>query len=165
MPRARVGASNDLNRMPMNGGANVRAGRRRDPPRRPDRIRVLDVVAAVAVAVLEVDAQVLDGLAPELAIDERPDLFRDAPGDADVEGQRLGAARGGERVAGVPSPLDRQLGGVPIARHVDRVHRLARAVVARVGGREQPIGRGQSGLDRGEHGRRQGGAHAHSSSS
>ena len=62
MPRARVGASNDLNRMPMNGGAKPRAGRGGDALGGAHGVGVLDVVAAVAVAVFEVDAQVLDRL-------------------------------------------------------------------------------------------------------
>ena len=63
MPRRRVGASKHLKRMPTNGGRDPvghGVGHRTGDP---DRVGVLGLVAAVAVAVLEVQPQVLDRLA------------------------------------------------------------------------------------------------------
>ena len=143
----------------------VGAGRGGDALRRTHGVGVLEVVAAVAVAVLEVDPQVLDRLPCELLLHEGRHGCGDIGCDADVDGERLHAARSGSGLARRPPPLDQQLGGVPVGGHVDGVHRLARAVVARVGVRQQPIGRRETGVDRGEDDGGQGGAHAHSSSS
>ena len=113
----------------------------RDPLGGADRVGVLDVVAANAVAVLEVDAEVLDRLALELLAHARCDGRGDALVEPDRDGQRLEPARrvgGGERGA---APLDRELGREPVGGHVDGVHGLPRSVVAGIRGREQPVGR------------------------
>ncbi len=103
MPRARVAASNDLNRMPMNGGANPA------PTAAATRLAARTAsasstcVAAVAVAVLEVDAQVLDRLALRASRARAARRLGGEPASRPTsDGERLESARvvgGGERGA------------------------------------------------------------------
>ena len=68
-------------RMPMNGGSvPVLRCPRATSCARPAGVAVLLGVGPVAVAVLEVDAEVLDRLALELRADARVDLGRDSAG-------------------------------------------------------------------------------------
>ena len=151
MPRARVAASNDLNRMPMNGGANPAPAAAVTRLAARTASASSTVVAAVAVAVLEVDAQVLDGLALELLAHARRDGRRRCARRGRRRPRAPRAARrvdGGERVA---APHGGQLGREPVGR--------ARRRCARAGAtRRRPgyavassrVGRGEPGVDRGE---------------
>ena len=129
------------------------------------RVGVLDVVADAAVPVLEVDAQILDRFAFELLAYPRCDGGGDIGIDPHPDGERLdapGRVDGGER--GTP-PHGGQLGRVPVGGHVHGVHGLPGSVVAGIRGGEQLVGRGEAGVDRGEVGFGEYGAHPHSSSS
>ena len=88
---------------------------------------------AVAVAVLEVEPQVLDRFAAQLGLDAGRDL------DDEIIGSRRPTAhdllhaavllhRGQRRLP----PLLRQVGDEAVGRHIDGVHRLAAPVVAGV---------------------------------
>ena len=73
MPRLRVGASKHLNRMPVNGAARPVAERVAPAPVAARRTSPSSSSSdRVAVAVLEVDPQVLDRLAAELGAHPRP---------------------------------------------------------------------------------------------
>jgi hypothetical protein len=128
-------------------------------------VGVLDVVAMVAVAVFEVDPQILDRFAFELLEHPRSDGGGDVGIDSHRDGERLdapGPIDGGE--CGTP-PHGGQLWCVSVGGHVHGVHGLARSVVAGIRGGEQLVGRGEAGVDRGEIGFGEYGAHPHSSSS
>ena len=116
----------------------------RDPLGGEHGIGILGLVAAIAVHVLEVEAEVLDGLARELLLHQRCDERGELRVEADAHGERLDASRGvGGTLCGC-TPAARQLGREGVGGHVDGVHGLARAVVAGVGRREQPVARLQA---------------------
>ncbi len=97
----------------------------------------------VAVAVFEVNAKVLDGLALELAQHALVDLFGQAPRQAN--GLREDLRAGSiffERPAGRHPQLARDVGFELVRAAVNRVHRLAPAGFARVAFRKSPIGLG-----------------------
>ena len=89
MPRTRVAASKRLEPDPDERRRGTGADGGRDPLGGADGIGVLDRVAADAVAVLEVDPQVLDRLALELLAHARRDGCGDALVEAHRDGQRL----------------------------------------------------------------------------
>ena len=116
----------------MNGGSV--------PSRRPaatssaaTRVAVLLVIGPVAVAVLEVDAEVLDRLARQLVDDARVD----AVGERRDRGRSPRRARRGvgrvlvERPQRHRAELPRRVGLEQVRAAVDRVHRLALRGVAR----------------------------------
>ena len=76
IPRRRVGASKHLNRIPKKAGAVPAACACGEERRRADAVGVLGLLAAVAVAVLEVEPQVLDRLRPQLGADPAGHLRR-----------------------------------------------------------------------------------------
>ena len=82
MARRRVAASRLLQRSPQNGGAWPAATASRQPGRGRPRVVVLGGPAAVAVAVLEVQPQVLDGLAGQLGLDAAANLGGEGQGHA-----------------------------------------------------------------------------------
>ena len=75
-------------RMPMNGGSVPSAQARGDLAAPRCGVAVLLVVRAVAVAVLEVDAEVLDRLALQLLDDARVDRSARAAIEAERRGER-----------------------------------------------------------------------------
>ena len=89
-PRARVAASNDLNRTPQYGGAPPATARTA-----ATACGVLLGVGVAAVAVLEVDPQVLHGLALQLGQQQRPGRRHLLGVGADDAGQgrRVGRVR------------------------------------------------------------------------
>ncbi len=109
------------------------------------RGRVLLVVRTRSVAVLEVDAQVLDRLGLELL---------DHPGVDRLHICRIGADRGGQLVGGpavraerlpsLPSPFLSQVRGERVGGDVHRVHGLAHPSIAGVQLGQPLIGRCQS---------------------
>ena len=89
------------------------------------------VVGAVAVTVLEVDAEVLDSLAVQLLAYALEHLRREVAADADRLAERVGIGRVGiERAQRELAELLRCLRGEQVRTAVDRVHGLARAGVA-----------------------------------
>src|SRR5699024_3060574 len=114
----------------------------------PDGL-VLRLVAAVAEAVLEVQAQILDRLSGELLLDllgDVRDLGRvlDQPVQPDELGAPADLRHGRQRRR---PPLARGRGTVPVAGQVDRVDRLAGAVVAGIGPRSGGVHGREEGLD------------------
>jgi len=98
-----------------------------------DGVAVLFVVGAVAVAVLEVDAEVLDRLAAQLLAHALEHLRRELAPNAQRFGKRRGVGRVGlERLHRDLAELVRRLCSEQVRSAVDGVHRLARAAVARV---------------------------------
>lgn len=122
--------------------------RLRDQPRRAGGSLVLLGVGAGAVAVLEVDAQVFDGLALQLGADAvvngRGELLRDAENGG--ERGRIGGmlVKGAERLV---APGADGLCGKGVAGDVDRVDGLAGAGVSRVAAGEFGVHRGEGGAD------------------
>ena len=110
-----------------------RAGRRADRARGAQGVGILLAVAAVAVAVLEVDPQVLDGLALQLAAHPVIELGHQVGRQAEPPGQ-LGRRRAvlGERGQRLCPPVAGQARVAAVGRDVDGVHRLADARVPRV---------------------------------
>ncbi|UIJ35660.1 hypothetical protein [Allobranchiibius sp. GilTou73] len=104
-------------------------------------IPVLDALGTSAVTVLEVDPQILDGLADELGSHPVVDV-------GEPLGCQPGGARecvGGRRVVveqpqGLPTPGLRRAGVVPIGGHVDGVHGCAIHPVPGVARRQVPVG-------------------------
>lgn len=112
------------------------------------RVRVLLGVRAGAVAVLEVDAQILDGLTDQLGADPVMNIGGERVGDAEDGGERTGV--GGVRVEGgerLVTPGTHGVGGECVAGDIDRVDRLAGAGVARVAPRQIRVHLGESGAD------------------
>ena len=143
-PRRRVGASNDLNRIPWNGAAFPSCTDCGQGAGGGDRGGVLLGVRAVAEAVLEVDPQVLDRLGLELPADQG---VHDR-GDLDRHTRRVGellrcAAVRVERRECLAAPVGDGGRGVAVGRDVDGVHRLAHTAVARVVLGERGVGRGE----------------------
>jgi hypothetical protein len=120
--------------------------------RRPPDIGVFRLVAAVAIAVLEVEAKVFDRLVIELRLDAGGDI-RDVllRHSEPAHHLRHAAVRrdGRERC---DAPLRGKRRGVTVAGDVDGVHGLTRAVVAGVPLGEEPVGRGENPLDLGQRG-------------
>jgi hypothetical protein len=120
-------------------------GRLRRPERRPGRGRrgVLLLVAATAVAVLEVDAQILHRLAPQLRHDPGAhvgeQVGRDAEHLDEVVPDPVRVQRGQPR----RTPAGGGIGVEAIRGHVDRVHRVPAAGRARVARRERGVRRRQ----------------------
>ena len=126
-------------------GRGPRAGQRRGQgPGRGQGVGVLPLVRPGPVAVLEVQAEVLDRLPLQLGQHAGEDL-----GDQGrVEGGGLGQRRRGggvalQRVQGPRAPRGGQLRGHLVGRDVHGVHRLPGAGVPRVAGRELGVGLGQ----------------------
>ena len=119
-PRLRVGASNPLNRMPVKGAAVPASSAARSAGSRASYVAVLLLVGAGAVAVLEVDAQVLDGLAAELRRAPAP-RGRGRRRRARPAGPR--ARRAATSAAARWSPT--RPGVEAVGRDVHRVHGLA----------------------------------------
>ncbi len=109
---------------------------------------VLLGVRAGAVAVLEVDAQVLDGLALQLGADAVVDGPRELVGDAEDGGERAGVrgvlVEGGERLV---APGAQGARGEDVPGDVDGVNGLAGAGVARVAPGQVGVDLGESGSD------------------
>ena len=105
--RACSSSLSGLMRMPMNGGSVPRGGAAATSSRRVTRVAVLFVVRAVAVAVLEVDAEVLDRLARQLVDDAGGRCARRgrdrAPSAAASVVRRRARARRSVRSASAPS--------------------------------------------------------------
>ena len=100
-------------------------------------VGILDGVTAVAVAVLEVEPQVFDGLALQLRAHPWRDLRGEFRGQAHTRGERFETAdRLGSGECG-SAPFGGQRRAITVGGNVDGVHRLARAVVARVRGAQQ----------------------------
>ena len=114
---------------------------------RGDAVGVLGCIAAVAVAVLEVEAQVFDGGRAQLDVDAAGDLLGHVAGQAQVGGE------GGEptvlldQVEGCGAPLPRERRGVAVSRDVDGVDGLTPAVVTGVGAGEHLVRGAQRGVD------------------
>jgi hypothetical protein len=129
----------------------------------PHRVLVLVGVGLVAVAVLEVDPQVLHRLGGELRHDLLVHRLRQRGWQSQHLGERQRAGRvllqRGERGG---APLDRQVGGQRVGRDVAGVHGLAAARVTRVPGRALGVHFGQPSRDPGERRRVQGGPHPRS---
>ena len=107
--------------------------RRRERPGGRDRCRVLVLVVPDAVAVLEVDAEVLDRLGVQLAAYPLVDLDRDAGPQVHRFGQlRHGPGVSGECTLRLLGPAADRAGVVAVGGDVDRVHRLATPTVAGV---------------------------------
>ena len=118
---------------------------------------VLLGIRAVAVAVLEIEAQIFDGFACQL----RGDQLAQALGLGQVQlrgelGQACGVARGGQ---GVGTPGGRQIRGVLVPWDVHGVDRLAGSGFSRVGGFQQPVGGCQLGFYAGKRRLIEGAAH------
>ncbi len=119
--------------MPKDGGSDPSARAVANRLGGRDRVPVLLLVGTNAVPVLEVDPNVLDGVAPELRFHT---FTRDAR-HGGLDAERLREGRGLRRVRlqeteGLRADLGHGPGGEPIGRHVQRVQRLAPDVVARV---------------------------------
>ena len=129
MPRSRTAASMHFMRMPMYGAAvpsctpRRRAGPRGRRPRPPRRRR--------SVAVLEVDAQVLDRLALQLGAHAVVDGAGELAGEAEDggEGGRVGGVLV-ERRQRLVAPGAEGVRGEGVGGHVDGVDGLAGAGVS-----------------------------------
>ena len=128
-------------------GAGARLQRVGDGTGGRDAVGVFGRVAAVAVPVLEVEAQVFDGCGAQLGVDAARDLLGHVTGQAQVGGEGRKSAVLLDQVEGGGPPLPRQRGGVAVGRNVDGVHRLAPAVVTGVGEREHLVGVTELGVD------------------
>ena len=90
-----------------------------------DHRRILHRVGPAAEAVLEVDAQVLDRLTLELALDPRQHPVDEGLVQPDSCGQHRGVRRVLiKRCAGGCAPLGDEIGVHPVPGHVHGVHRL-----------------------------------------
>jgi hypothetical protein len=152
-PVAEQGAEKEIERAhpaPAGGGLEALeadAAERRRVARRDERARgtqgvgVLLAVAAVAVTVLEVDPQVLDGLALQLAAHAVVQLGHQVGRQAEPVGE-LGRRRAvlGQHGQRLRPPLAGQAGVAAVGRDVDGVNRLAHARVARITRRELVVG-------------------------
>ncbi len=109
---------------------------------------VLLGVRAGAVTVLEVDTQVLDGLAIQLCSHAVVDRARQLLGDAEDGGERGGVRgvfiEGGERLV---APGAQRAGLEDVTGHIDGVHGLAGAGVARVATGQLRVYRREGGAD------------------
>jgi len=146
-PRARVGASNDLNRMPQNGARVPAACASRRAAAAALDVLVLLRVGARAVAVLEVDPEVLDRLRGELGPHPRAHVLREVVGQASGPRERRVTA---VRVQGVErggAPARHERGVVAVGRDVDRVDRLAAWALAGVVACQRRVGAGQQRVE------------------
>ena len=125
MARRRVAGSRLLPRRPVNGGAGPGGDLGRQAHGGAPGVRVLGVVAPVAVAVLEVEPQVLDGLRDQLGQHLGPHVRGQAGRQAHGRAE-LGRVRrpGFQHLQRLAAPFRGQPGAVPVGGHVDRVHRL-----------------------------------------
>ena len=127
----------------------VRRGSSRDGPDRRDGVGVLLVVGMAAVAVLQVDPQVLDRLVRELGQQQRPGRGRLRAIRADDRREGLRSVSDQSRQRGLAVAGD-QIGGHPVRGHVDRVDRLPGAIVAGVADGQSRVCRRHDLLDGGE---------------
>ncbi len=127
------------------GAVLVRLG---DQPGGAGRGLVLLGVGAVAVAVLEVDAQVLDRLALQLGAHARVDGLGELVGEAEDGGEGRGV-RGVlvEGRQGTVAPGTDGVGGEDIARYIDGVDGLASAGVSGVAALQFGVDRREGGAD------------------
>jgi hypothetical protein len=124
------------------GRAVVRPRRGRDRRRGRSGGLVLLVARPDPVAVLEVDAQVLDRLARELVAHPGEHLLgADAGRGGQVRGRRGVLVEQAQRRV---TPLPVRPAGGAVGRHVDRVHGLARPRVAGVAGGQLGVGVGEA---------------------
>ncbi len=114
---------------------------RRDLARRGDGVAVFLGVGAIAVAVLEVDAEVFDRLPPELLDDARIDHVGERARQAEYAREGL-RTRGelGERVERERSQPGGGVGVKKVRAPVDRMDRLASAGLPRIAPREGGVG-------------------------
>lgn len=126
---------------------------------------VFRFVTAVAVAVLEVEAQVLDRFAAQLGSHTGGDGGSQFRLLAQKRAEPFETAVGLRRRDRLGAPFCGERRRETVRRDVHGVHGLAGAVVARVVAFQQLVGRGQLGVYRGEIGRREGGCgHSYTSS-
>ena len=96
-----------------------------------DRCGIFVFVGPDAIAVLEVDPQILDGLRVQLAADALVDFCGDVGLQVERLGQlRRGPAVGGQRLSGLLGPVPDRFRVVAVGGDVHRVHRLPPAAVA-----------------------------------
>ena len=143
-------ASKHLKRSPTNGGATPAVERVGQPAGDRDGVGVFRRVAPVAVAVLEVQPQILDRLADQLRLDPRRDLRRSTRRRARPRGTARPCRRGRRPRRARAGPTRPASSGVKrSAGDVHGVHRLATAVLAGVGPGQECVGVGQPGVQRG----------------
>ena len=143
-PRRRVGASSDLMRTPLTNGAPAPPSPARTSPA-SRACRSSSSSGRGAVAVLEVQPQVLDRLARQLGQHPRPHLVDHRGGQPGDPRHRPGVL-GGHRVQRVGADAGHDVGGGPVGRQVQRVHRLPAGRLSgpargqrRIGGGEQVV--------------------------
>ncbi len=121
----------------------------RHRPCRGDDRRVLLLVGPVAVAVLEVDAQVFDRLGGQLG--EHPVVDGAVDARLTEDGAQLldAAAIARQCLPGLGTPVGHEVGGVAVSGDVDGVHRLPHTSVTRIACRQVGIRRGQMGVELG----------------
>lgn len=111
-------------------------------------MRVLLGVAAAAVAVLEVDTQILDGLAlqlgPYAVVNRGGEFVGEAEDGGEGRGVRGVLVERGKRLV---APGADAVGGEGVAGYVDGVDGLARAGVSRVTAGELRVHRREGGAD------------------
>jgi hypothetical protein len=123
------------------------------------RVAILLLVGPVAVAVLEVQAQVLDRFGVQLGPDQGQHGGQIVAGHRQLQGGRCGrVGRGdGQHLAGAGGPPGQQLLVGQIGVDVDRVHRLAGPGITGVVARQLGIGVGQFVVQPVQEGRAQSG--------
>lgn len=136
-PRRRAGASRHLKRVPMNGGGEAPLHRLGHAGGHENDVLIL-ALRVIPVAVLRIEAQVLDGLVLQLALDVGDEAG--VPGQPDELGHARHAAVSRRRGEGLLAPLRRELRGVAIHAHVDGVHGLADLAITRVLPGQQRVG-------------------------
>lgn len=127
---------------PLDGGEDVLG--------RPAHVGVLGDVAAVSIAVFEVQAQVLDRLGPQLRLRAGGDVGDQIVGRAEQAHDRRHPSLRRDGGQSGRTPFVREGRRIAVARHVDGVNRLPAAVVAGVALREEPVGRCEEPLHLGE---------------
>ncbi len=134
--------------MPWNGAAPPARDRGREVFRGSDRRGVLVLVGPNAVAVLEVDAQILDRLGVQLAADAVVDLGGDCGRKVERFSQfRRGSAMGGQRLPRLLGPAAHGRRVVAVGGHVNRVHGLTAAAVAAIRGGEGGVRIGETRVE------------------
>ena len=158
-PRRRVAPSSDLNRMPRNGGAVPALTAAAMASTGRDGVPILLLVRPGAVAVLEIDPQVLDRLGsrawPRRLAQTAPTSSTSRPvAAARSSGRRRVLGQRGQAAAAPHSSS--QVRMEPVGRHVDGVHGLPVRPISGVGtgpGRivvgQQLVDGGQVGLGEG----------------